>query len=103
MTPEGRVKKKISKYLDSLPGCWYNMPVPSGYGKSMLDYIGCWRGRAFSIEAKAPGEVPSPRQEGTIDDMRASKMAVFVIDGTDAYPLSAFQVWVDDVLRGKEP
>lgn len=99
MTPEGKVKKQITKYLAGLPRCWYNMPVPGGYGKSTLDYIGAVAGRAFAIEAKAPGEDPTPRQEGTIEDMRAAGIVVFVVDGTDRYPLEVFKLWAKMVLE----
>lgn len=95
MTPESKVKKKVSKYLDTLPKCWYNMPVPSGYGRPMLDYIGCLDGRAFAIETKAPGAKLSPRQEGMVEDMARSGMVVFVIDDTPKHPLETFMAWAE--------
>lgn len=57
------------------------MPVPGGYGRSTLDYIGCHFGRAFAIEAKAPGKHPTSRQIGTIEDLEAAGAVVFVVDG----------------------
>lgn len=81
-TPEGRVKSKVKKVLDPFqPLLWYFMPVPNGYGKQTLDFIGCDRGRYFAIETKAPGEKPTSRQDQTIDDMRAAGARVFVVDG----------------------
>lgn len=80
-TPEGKVKKKVSDFLKSVSGLYYFMPVPSGYGESSLDYIGCYRGRAFYIETKAPGKKPTPRQMQTIAAIERAGGVVFVIDG----------------------
>lgn len=57
------------------------MPVPSGYGESTLDYIGCYRGRLFAIETKKPGGVPTNRQQQIIEAIKRAGGAVFVIDG----------------------
>lgn len=105
MTPEGKVKKEVSKYLAGLPFCWYNMPVPSGYGRPMLDYVGAVCGQAFAIETKAPGEKPTPRQEATITEMRKGGVEVFVVDMGERYPFEPFKEWAQAVLRsfGKVP
>lgn len=85
MTPEGKVKARIKKSLDKYKGrIYYHMPVPSGYGKQTLDYVGFFHGLAFAIEAKRPGKLPTERQEGTIEEMRAAEARVFVIDGDTA-------------------
>lgn len=78
------MKKEIKKVLDKYSnyGIWYFMPVPYGYGKQALDFIGFFFGRGFAIEAKAPGKAPTPRQDNTIEYIRASRARVFVIDGT---------------------
>lgn len=81
MTPEGRVKKRVSTLLKSTPGVYYFMPVPSGYGESSLDYIGCHLGRAFFVETKAPGKRPTDRQNQTIAAIERAGGKVFVIDG----------------------
>ena len=96
-TPESKVKKKISAYLNELPMTWYNMPVPSGYGRPTLDYIGAVNGYAFAIEAKAPGEKPTPRQEATMEEMRKGRVAVFAVD-MDRLPLDPFKEWAAKVL-----
>lgn len=63
MTPEGKVKDDIMVYLNSLADCWYFKPVPIGYGrKGIPDFIGCYKGLFFSIEAKAPGGSMTPWQ-----------------------------------------
>lgn len=81
MTPEGKIKKIVSTYLRQVPGLWYTMPVPSGYGESTLDYIGCYEGRFFAIETKKPGGKPTPRQLQTIAAMERSGAKCFIIDG----------------------
>ena len=71
MTPEGRVKKQVSAMLKKY-GAYYEMPVPGGFGKSGLDYLGCFMGKFFSIETKAPGKHPTPRQLLTIKAIEAA-------------------------------
>jgi len=98
MTPEGRIKKKISDYLRRIDGLWYNMPVPGGYGVSTLDYLGSYRGRFFAIEAKATGRKPTDRQWATIEDIEAAGGKCFVIDSPD---LSKLKEWIEEL--SKEP
>lgn len=93
MTPEGKVKKKITAYLKTLaPDMWYDMPVPIGYGKSTLDYLCCYQGRFFSIEAKRPGGKPTPLQENLMRAIRAAGGTSFVI--SDDETLEDFKRWV---------
>jgi hypothetical protein len=95
-TPEGKIKKKISDYLKRVDGLWYTMPVPGGYGMSTLDYLGCYRGIFFSIEAKAPGNVPTARQEYVMEDIRHAGGTTFVIDDEH---FNHFRKWIDDTGR----
>ena len=92
MTPEGKVKRKFSAMLKEY-GAYYEMPVPSGFGKSGLDYTGCYNGRFFSIEAKKPGAKPTPRQEITISEIQKAGGLAFVIDGD----LSLLEAWLKEV------
>ena len=84
-TPESIVKNKVKKVLDKfkshIDGFW---PVPSGYGESHLDYVGCICGHFFSIETKAPGKKPTPRQMERIRRVQLAGGLAFVIDGTEA-------------------
>lgn len=89
-TPEGKVKKTVSTLLKSVDGLFYTMPVPSGFGESTLDYIGCYRGKYFAVETKAPGKKPTDRQQAIISKMRAAGGAVFVIDGD----LTEIKQWI---------
>ncbi len=75
---EKRVKDVVKKLLKE-HGCYIFMPVQSGYGAATLDIIGCHKTRFFSVETKAPGKKPSPRQELIMDMMNDAGAAVFVI------------------------
>lgn len=90
-TPEGKVKKTVSALLRSVPDLYYFMPVPSGYGESSLDYLGCYRGRFFAIETKKPGGKPTDRQNMIIERMKQSGGCVFVIDGD----LTELKKWIE--------
>jgi hypothetical protein len=70
------------------------MPVQNGMGKASLDYIGWFRGRAFAIEAKAPGKRPTVRQEITMASMSLAGARVFSIDG-DAASLGMLIAWLE--------
>lgn len=66
MTPEKIVKAAISRFLKE-QGCYYHMHVPVGYGKTTIDYLGCYKGLFFGIEAKREkGGVLSCTQERII-------------------------------------
>jgi hypothetical protein len=93
-TPEGKVKRRVSALLKSVPGLWYDMPVPSGFGGSTLDYIGCYRGQFFAVETKRPGGKPTERQLAIISRIKAAGGVVFVVDGE----LSELESW----LRGAD-
>jgi hypothetical protein len=96
-TPEGNVKKKIKKLLDSYKELYYEMPVPSGYGKSGLDYQGCFHGKYFAIEAKAPGKKPTPLQEETIRRIEEAGGVAFVI--SDDRGVQLLDAWL--VMRSQ--
>lgn len=91
ITPEGKIKQKVSAYLKSIDGLWYFMPVPGGYGVSTIDYLGCYHGAFFGIETKAPGKKPTDRQEYIMEAIRNAGGKVFVID--DVHFLH-FKEWI---------
>ena len=93
MTPEGKIKRKVSDLLRSYTDLYYFMPVPAGYGESTLDYIGCYKGRFFSIETKSPKKKPTDRQLTIIGRMMAAGAAVFVI--SDEAHLVILKDWLD--------
>lgn len=101
MTPEGRVKKAINAYLNTLKQelethgmeMYISMFVPTGYGKNnSLDYHLCIAGHFVAIEAKAPGEWLTNNQRQTARNLYRSGATVFVISGPEG--LASFQNWV---------
>ena len=57
MTPEGKVKKKVKEFLQSI-GAWYYMPVSNGMGRvGCPDILVCYEGRFLAFETKAPGKL----------------------------------------------
>ena len=79
MTPEGRVKKRVSALLDKY-GCYRFMPVQNGFGKMGLDYHCCVNGLAFFIETKAGNKQPTPRQQQTIQEIEKAGGKCFVVN-----------------------
>jgi hypothetical protein len=69
VTPEGKVKAEIKKWLKE-QGAYFFMPVQTGYGASTLDFLVCYKGIFVGIEAKAPGKVPTKRQEFCMAEIR---------------------------------
>ena len=98
MTPEGRVKATINKYLSTLRApfsgveIYVEMPVPTGYGKSGLDYTLCLWGHFVAIECKAPGEWLTPRQRTRALEILGAGGTVFVISSPEG--LQSFADWV---------
>jgi len=101
-TPEGKVKKMVRDVLrdfDEQKTVRYNnfdyvvgtlkqfWPVPSGYGASDIDCIVCYYGQYISIEVKAPGKKPKPRQEQTLAETIGAGGRTYVIDNEDGCTL----------------
>lgn len=81
-TPEGLLKKKIKAYLDTLDGIWFFSPMMNGYGRAGIpDFIGCYRGMFFAIEAKAPNGVATKNQvKEMVDIHKAHGLVTLVYD-----------------------
>ena len=79
-TPEVKVKKQIRKQLDEL-GCYYAMPIGTGYGNSGVpDFLVCMKGRFVSIEAKAGKGKPTLLQEDNMRRIREAGGIALVIN-----------------------
>lgn len=98
-TPEGRVKLKVRDLLAEYAGMYSYWPVPSGYGKASLDILGCYRGRFFSVETKAPGKKPTLRQTMEINDIEAAMGRTFIIAGVDSPVLKELKDWLDQLTE----
>lgn len=80
MTPEGRVKEKAKRILDSI-GAYYFMPATGGYGRSGIpDIVGCLNGVFFAVECKANGGRPTALQLREIDRINVAGGFAIVVD-----------------------
>tara|TARA_R110000796_G_scaffold43778_3_gene107369 strand:+ start:138 stop:446 length:309 start_codon:yes stop_codon:yes gene_type:complete len=82
MTPEGKVKKKVREYLQSI-GAWYYMPVSNGMGRvGCPDILVCYKGLFMAFETKAPGKIKNvtPNQEREINGITRAYGLAHVVD-----------------------
>ena len=82
MTPEGRVKAAVKRYLTGI-GAWYAMPMGTGYGSSGVpDFLVCWKGKFFALETKAPGKRNNTTvlQKVQLSAIQAANGTALVID-----------------------
>jgi len=93
MTPEGKTKELVKKVLKQY-GAYYHCPVMNGMGKPSLDFICCHKGRFFAIETKAPGKLPTPRQEGTMKEIALAEGLCFVIDSDQCEGMLNLKAWL---------
>jgi hypothetical protein len=96
-TPEGAVKRKLRKLLADYPDVYTYWPVPTGFGKTTLDVLGCYRGRFFEVETKAPGKKPTLRQQVELETIARAMGKTFVITGTDSPVFEELRQWMDDL------
>ena len=68
---EGVIVEAAIKALNKLPGCRVKKHHGSVFGKAEVDVYGCINGRALFLEAKRPGEKPTPRQVRIMEEWRA--------------------------------
>lgn len=108
MTPEGKVKQRVKKILDSYkPDCWYFMPAARAYGQAgVSDFIGLYRNHMFAIETKAGNNEPTPMQVLQMNKIEKAGGKVFTIREDTVYKIadwfrSIHQSWlnVDAMLR----
>lgn len=80
MTPEGKVKEKAKRILESI-GAYYFMPATGGYGRSGVpDIVGCLNGVFFAIECKANGGRPTALQLREIERINVAGGFAIVVD-----------------------
>jgi hypothetical protein len=96
-TPESKVKAKLRKLLGNYPDVYTYWPVPTGFGKTTLDVLGCYRGRFFEVETKAPGKKPTLRQQVELESIGRAMGKTFVITGTDSPVFDELRQWLDEL------
>jgi hypothetical protein len=85
MTPEGKVKKKVKEYLQSI-GAWYYMPVSNGMGRvGCPDILVCYKGLFMAFETKAPGKIKNvtANQQREIDEIKRADGLAHVVDDVE--------------------
>jgi len=93
MTPEGKVKEAIRRYLKSLPNCWFYFPVQNGMGiVGIPDIIAVIGGRFVAIECKAPGKEKNttPNQNRVIEFINKAGGVAFVASSVDTVKAKLF-------------
>jgi hypothetical protein len=100
VTPEGKIKAAIRKVLDSMDGLYYFMPVQMGMGSRTLDFLVCYKGKFFGIEAKAPGEKPTKLQDLCMRKIRKSGGECMVIDKLE--DIFALKHWLETHADGEK-
>ena len=75
------------------------MPVPSGYGRTTFDFLGCYRGYFFAVETKAPGKKPTLRQATELQNIGLAMGRTFVIDSVDSPVLGQLCAWLDQLTE----
>jgi hypothetical protein len=95
VTPEGRVKQRLRNLLKGYSGVYLYWPVPSGYGRTTLDVLGCYRGKFFAVETKAEGKKPTLRQHTELEAIARAGGRVFVISGTESPVFGELRAWLD--------
>lgn len=99
MTPEGKVKAIGQRMMKLYANVYYHMPVQNGMGNPTLDFIICCNGYAMAVETKVLGKKATPRQELTMDAMRAAGCFVFLVDSQEGWDI----VEANMVLLGALP
>jgi hypothetical protein len=98
-TPEAAVKIKLRSLFRDYTGLFHYWPVPSGYGSTTLDVLGCYRGRFFIVETKASKKKPTLRQQNLLNDAERAMAKTFVISGVDSPVFDDLRDWLAHVRR----
>lgn len=72
MTPEGRIKTEIRKWLTAKQIFWSSIQNGPGAKPGDPDLIICFQGSFIGVEVKAPGGVQSPLQKVREKEINAS-------------------------------
>ena len=94
-TPEGAVKAKIKQLLTKY-NTWYFLPVSGGFGvHGIPDFVGCYNGLCFGIEAKAKGKSASALQLRQKTLMEAAGAKWFLVDSIES--LWEVELWLNGI------
>lgn len=77
---EKDVKRELTKFLKEQKYCYWHMHVPVGYGRTTLDYLGCYHGHFFGIETKRKGAKVTCMQGRVIEEIKEAEGSAWVED-----------------------
>lgn len=86
MTPEGKVKEAVRKFLRAR-GVWFYQPVQNGMGRvGIPDFVCCFKGIFIAIETKAPGKMHTvtANQQRVLDEIKEHGGLSLVVDSVDS-------------------
>lgn len=90
ITPEKKVKQKVTKYLKQYgKDIYYFYPATGGYGRSGVpDIVGCYKGCFFAIECKAGKNTTTKLQELELKKISEAGGAEWVVneENVDSLP-----------------
>ena len=101
-TPEGKVKQKVREVLARYKGVYLYMPVPTGFGKTTLDFLGCYNRLFFAIETKKKDGVLTEKQKITIKELMRAGAMVFLIKGVDDPEFGRLIFWLETFRRDSD-
>lgn len=81
-TPEGKLKQEVRAYLKSL-GAYQFMAVQTGFGSTTVDFLCCINGKFVAIETKAPGKLPTARQNFVMKQISLAGGIAFAADNIE--------------------
>ena len=100
-TPEGLVKSRIKKALDSLgkDRCWWYMPTMGEFGTNGVpDFVACIDGRFLGIEAKrGKATKPTTRQELRIEAIKQAGGECIVVHSAN---IEKFEATIQSLIHG---
>ena len=80
MTPEAKVKKKVTTILKE-HGAFFFTPVTGGFGHSGIpDIVACFNGKFIGIECKAGDKKPTALQNKVLEDIRNARGFALVVN-----------------------
>jgi hypothetical protein len=87
MTPEAKVKKRVTSILKAA-GAYYFSPVTGGFGRSGVpDIVCCLKGHFIGIECKAGTNKPTALQQKNLKEIGYAGGFAFVVneDNLDSF------------------
>ena len=107
MTPEGKVKEKIKRWLDEhMPGHWRVMPQGTIFGKAGCpDILICWHGLFIAIEVKSDVGQLTALQVLALNKIKNAGGIAAVVKGFDLNRLNAIKLAAMQrmVVKSAEP